>query len=131
MERTLWKMDEVPGEVRLAFGRVGEGPNPVLALHGITAQHRSFNAVARHLESSVGIVGLLFRAGPAAVEEYERGDALGVHERGLQGHERAHGVAADHAALHAQVVERAHHVPRVRFEPVAAFGRLPGVAPTP
>ncbi len=58
---SLWKTGSVPGEVRLAFGRVGEGTEPLLALHGITAQHRSFNSAARHLEPSGGIVALDLR----------------------------------------------------------------------
>jgi lipase len=61
MEPTSWKMGSVPGDVRLAFGRVGEGPEPVLALHGITAQHRAFNAFARHLGPSRVVVGVDLR----------------------------------------------------------------------
>jgi pimeloyl-ACP methyl ester carboxylesterase len=81
MERSLWKMGEVPGEVRLAFGRVGEGPDPILALHGITAQHRSFNAVARHLESSVGIVGLDLRGRGDSGKPPEGSYGLEAHAR--------------------------------------------------
>lgn len=51
----------MPGDVRLAFGRTGEGPEPLLALHGITAQHRAFNAVARHLRHLDGMVALDLR----------------------------------------------------------------------
>ncbi len=51
----------MPGEVPLAYGRVGAGANPVLALHGITAQHRAFNAVARHLAHPDGMVALDLR----------------------------------------------------------------------
>lgn len=61
MERGSWKMGDVPGEVRLAFGRVGEGPEPILALHGITAQHRVFNATARFLRDPDGMVALDLR----------------------------------------------------------------------
>src|SRR5215212_7389863 len=61
MERDLWKMGSVPGDVRLAFGRVGEGSEPVLALHGITAQHRAFNALARHFQYPDGMVALDLR----------------------------------------------------------------------
>ncbi len=61
MERISWNAGSVPGDVRLAFGRVGEGPKPVLALHGITAQHRTFNALARYLEHPDGIVALDLR----------------------------------------------------------------------
>ena len=61
MERDLWKMGSVSGDVRLAFGRVGEGPEPVLALHGITAQHRAFSSLARHLQYPDGMVALDLR----------------------------------------------------------------------
>ncbi len=56
-----WKSGSVPGEVELAYGRVGEGANPILALHGITAQHRAFNAVSRHLAHPDGMVALDLR----------------------------------------------------------------------
>ncbi len=45
----------------MAFGRAGEGADPIVALHGITAQYRTFNAVARYLAPSRGIVGLDLR----------------------------------------------------------------------
>jgi lipase len=61
MERTTWNTGSVPGDVRLAFGRVGEGSEPVLALHGITAQHRTFNATARYLKHPNGMVALDLR----------------------------------------------------------------------
>jgi lipase len=61
MERVSWRMGSVPGDVRLAFGRVGEGQEPVLALHGITAQHRMYGAVARHMMYPDGMVGLDLR----------------------------------------------------------------------
>jgi lipase len=61
MERTSWKIGSVPGDVRLAFGRVGEGPEPILALHGITAQHRAFNTTARNLRHPDGMVALDLR----------------------------------------------------------------------
>jgi len=61
MEQTTWNAGSVPGDVRLAFGRVGEGSDPVLALHGITAQHRTFNATARYLEHPDGLVALDLR----------------------------------------------------------------------
>ena len=54
-------MGSVPGDVQLAFGRVGEGPEPVLALHGITAQHRTFTAMARHLRHPDGMIALDLR----------------------------------------------------------------------
>src|SRR5215203_2125370 len=61
MEGSIWKGERVPGEVELAIGRAGEGPDPVVCLHGITAQHRAFNAAARHLGPSRGLVGVDLR----------------------------------------------------------------------
>ncbi|MGI9050221.1 MAG: alpha/beta fold hydrolase [Rubrobacteraceae bacterium] len=51
----------MPGEIELAFGKAGEGTDPIVALHGITSQHRAFNAAARYLASSRGIVGMDLR----------------------------------------------------------------------
>ena len=45
----------------MAYGRVGEGASPILALHGITAQHRTFNAVQRYLAYPDGMVALDLR----------------------------------------------------------------------
>jgi len=78
MQQGLWKTGSVPGEVRLAFGRTGEGPEPVLALHGITAQHRMFNAVARHLEHPDGVVALDLR-GRGDSEKPSSGYGLDAH----------------------------------------------------
>jgi lipase len=61
MEESLWKKERVPGEVELAICRAGGGPDPVVCLHGITAQHRAFNAAARYLEPSRGLVGVDLR----------------------------------------------------------------------
>ena len=61
MNGSPWKSGSVPGEVNLAYGRVGEGLNPILALHGITAQHRAFSALARHLAHPDGMVALDLR----------------------------------------------------------------------
>jgi lipase len=58
---SLWKSERVPGEVELAIWRAGEGPDPVVCLHGITAQHRAFNALARYLGPSRGLVGVDLR----------------------------------------------------------------------
>lgn len=51
----------VPGEVELAIWRSGEGPDPVVCLHGITAQHRAFSAVAGELGPSRPLVGVDLR----------------------------------------------------------------------
>src|SRR5919112_623100 len=61
MGESLWKNERVPGEVELAICRSGGGPDPVVCLHGITAQHRAFNAAARYLETSRGLVGVDLR----------------------------------------------------------------------
>ena len=51
----------VPGEVELAIWRSGEGPDPVVCLHGITAQHRAFSAAAREVGPSRPLVGVDLR----------------------------------------------------------------------
>ena len=61
VEKSLWTADRVPGEVELAIWHAGVGPDPILCLHGITAQHRAFNALARHLKGSRSLVGVDLR----------------------------------------------------------------------
>jgi lipase len=78
MEESLWKKERVPGEVELAIWRAGEGPDPVVCLHGITAQHRAFNAVARYLETSHGLVGVDLR-GRGDSDKPELGYSLEAH----------------------------------------------------
>ena len=109
-----WKSGGVPGEVRLAYGRVGEGPDPVLALHGITAQHRAFNSAARHLAPPAGMVALDLR-GRGNSEKPPKGnygldahagdvirtlDHLGVERGVLCGHSMGAFVALRAALLH-------------------------------
>jgi len=78
MEESLWKQERVPGEVELAIWRAGEGPDPVVCLHGITAQHRAFNAAARHLSPSRGLVGVDLR-GRGDSNKPETGYSLEAH----------------------------------------------------
>ena len=78
MEENLWKQERVPGEVELAIWRAGEGPDPIICLHGITAQHRAFNAVARYLEASRGPVGVDLR-GRGDSDKPESGYSLEAH----------------------------------------------------
>ena len=74
----VWKSERVPGEVELAIGRAGDGPDPVVCLHGITAQHRAFNAAARHLGPSRGLVGVDLR-GRGDSDKPETGYGLETH----------------------------------------------------
>ena len=78
MESNLWRSERVPGEVELAICRAGEGPDPVVCLHGITAQHRAFNAAARHLGPSRGLVGVDLR-GRGDSDKPESGYGLETH----------------------------------------------------
>ena len=78
MEKNLWKQERVPGDVELAICRAGEGPEPVVCLHGITAQHRAFNAAARHLGPSRGLVGVDLR-GRGDSDKPESGYGLEAH----------------------------------------------------
>ena len=114
MNRSPWKSGKVPGDVELAYGRVGEGANPILALHGITAQHRAFNAVARRLAHPDGMVALDLRGRgdsgkpppgfygmEAHVEDVIRTlDHLGVERGVICGHSMGAFVALKAALLH-------------------------------
>lgn len=78
MREIVWKSERVPGEVGLAIGRAGEGPDPIVCLHGITAQHRTFNALARYLGPSRGLVGVDLR-GRGDSDKPESGYGLETH----------------------------------------------------
>jgi pimeloyl-ACP methyl ester carboxylesterase len=78
MDTNVWKSERVPGEVGIAIGRAGEGQYPVVCLHGITAQHRAFNAAARHLAPSRGAVGVDLR-GRGDSDKPESGYGLATH----------------------------------------------------
>src|SRR5215204_2078703 len=78
MDASLWKKERVPGEVELAICRAGRGLDPVVCLHGITAQHRAFNAAARYLSPSRGLVGVDLR-GRGDSDKPESGYSLEAH----------------------------------------------------
>jgi pimeloyl-ACP methyl ester carboxylesterase len=61
VEKSLWTAQRVPGEVELAIWRSGSTAEPIVCLHGITAQHRAFNALARALAPSGSLVGVDLR----------------------------------------------------------------------
>src|SRR5918993_4657528 len=76
MEEYVWKSERVPGAVELAIGRAGEGRDPLVCLHGITAQHRAFNGLARHLPRSLAAVDL---RGRGDSEKPDSGYGLETH----------------------------------------------------
>src|SRR5215217_4118077 len=78
MQESIWRSERVPGEVELAIGRAGEGADLVVCLHGITAQHRAFNAAARDLGPSRGLVGVDLR-GRGDSDKPESGYGLEAH----------------------------------------------------
>ena len=78
MQENIWRSERLPGEVELAISRAGDGPDPVVCLHGITAQHRAFNAAARLIGPSRGLVGVDLR-GRGDSEKPESGYGLEVH----------------------------------------------------
>jgi pimeloyl-ACP methyl ester carboxylesterase len=61
VEKSLWTAQRVPGEVELALWRSGSTAEPIVCLHGITAQHRAFNALARALAPARSLVGVDLR----------------------------------------------------------------------
>lgn len=56
-----WTPERVPGEVELAIWRAGTGNVPLICIHGITAQHRAFNALAQHLGEEYELIGVDLR----------------------------------------------------------------------
>ena len=96
MEKGLWTMERVPGEVELALGRGGDGPDPLVCLHGITAQHRAFNGLAYNLAASYPL---------AAVDLRGRGDS-GKPESGygLDAHASDTVHVLDHLGLESAVL---------------------------
>jgi lipase len=80
MGSDVWTAERVPGEVELAIWRSGTGPDPAICLHGITAQHRAFNALARCLAPSRSLVGVDLR-GRGDSEKPDSGYGLEAHAR--------------------------------------------------
>ena len=96
MQENIWRSERLPGEVELAISRAGDGPDPVVCLHGITAQHRAFNALARDLEGSRPLVGVDLRG---------RGDSAKPDSGyGLEAHARDVIRVLDHLGLHRAVI---------------------------
>jgi lipase len=75
-KKSIWSAERVPGEVELAIWHSGDGPEPLILLHGITAQHRAFNAAARYLSRS--LVGVDLR-GRGDSDKPETGYGLETH----------------------------------------------------
>jgi pimeloyl-ACP methyl ester carboxylesterase len=73
-----WKSERVPGEVEISIGRAGEGPDPVVCLHGITAQHRAFTPAARRVGPGRGLVGVDLR-GRGDSDKPDSGYGLEAH----------------------------------------------------
>lgn len=74
----LWKGEQVPGEVELAIWHAGAGDQPLVCIHGITAQHRTFNALALNLKEEYELVGIDLR-GRGNSDKPEAGYGLDVH----------------------------------------------------
>ena len=78
MEENLWKSERVPGDVGITINRAGDGPDPVVCLHGITAQHRAFTSAARHVGPVRGLVGVDLR-GRGDSDKPDSGYGLEAH----------------------------------------------------
>src|SRR3990170_8405027 len=78
MVESPWKSERVPGEVEISLGRAGEGPDPVVCLHGITAQHRAFTSAARRVGPARGLVGVDLR-GRGDSDKPDSGYGLEAH----------------------------------------------------
>ncbi len=74
----FWSPERVPGDVELAVWRAGTGDEPLVCIHGITAQHRAFNALAQHLGEEYELIGVDLR-GRGDSEKPESGYGLEVH----------------------------------------------------
>jgi lipase len=82
MEGSPWKSERVPGEVGISVNRAGDGPDPVVCLHGITAQHRAFTTAARLVGPARGLVGVDLR-GRGDSDKPDSGYGLEAHAADL------------------------------------------------
>ena len=82
MEPSPWKSERVPGEVGISVNRAGDGPDPVVCLHGITAQHRAFTTAARFVGPARGLVGVDLR-GRGDSDKPDSGYGLEAHAADL------------------------------------------------
>ena len=73
----FWRNERVPGDVELAIWRAGQG-DPLILIHGITAQHRSFNDLAKNLAGEYELIGIDLR-GRGDSEKPESGYGLDAH----------------------------------------------------
>lgn len=78
MEQALWKSERVPGDVGISINRAGDGSDPVVCLHGITAQHRAFTSAARRVGPVRGLVGVDLR-GRGDSDKPDSGYGLEAH----------------------------------------------------
>lgn len=77
---TAWREDSVPGPAPIAAGRTGEGPHPLVALHGITSHHHAFNSAARHLQYPDGLLAVDLRGRGTSAKPTATGGAYGMEE---------------------------------------------------
>jgi pimeloyl-ACP methyl ester carboxylesterase len=82
MEGSPWKSESVPGPVGISVNRAGDGPDPVVCLHGITAQHRAFTTAARLVGPARGLVGVDLR-GRGDSDKPDSGYGLEAHAADL------------------------------------------------
>ena len=76
--QNFWTPERIPGEVELAIWCAGIGGEPLVCIHGITAQHRAFSALARHLGEEYELVGVDLR-GRGDSDKPESGYGLAAH----------------------------------------------------
>ncbi len=75
-----WREERVAGEVAISVFLAGEGRDPVLCLHGITAQHRAFNFLAGEVADRRPLAGMDLR-GRGNSEKPPSGYGLEAHAR--------------------------------------------------